>query len=96
MPNRVITEVYCPHCARRIEIKAACGADRLLTAISLQAERFGAELFCHHCDTGFIYKRLRTHQASTTLTGPHRVPSLAGRAGQPVSQSFRAAHPTED
>lgn len=76
MTNRVITDIFCPHCSRRIEIQAGCGVDRLLNAISLQAERFGVEVFCRHCETGFIYRRLRAHSGSTGLPGPHRAPTL--------------------
>lgn len=51
-------DIYCPHCARRIDLDVGPTVRRLRLAISLQAERFGTEIICRNCRSGFVYSRL--------------------------------------
>ncbi len=71
MSRSVLTGIFCPHCGEEIELRAGCRHDRLLTAIQLQAERLGAEIHCGHCNSGFIYTRVRSKN-SASVPGPHR------------------------
>lgn len=63
MSHPIDVDIFCPHCAQRIDLEIGLASRRVRIAIALQADRFGTEIYCPGCGFGFVYSRLRPLRA---------------------------------